>query len=130
MSTEWNQSGGCDLHSFKNGGTVLEARACWVQNKWPIWLDFGCGPSRLGVEGCYHHVIGWVLNAGQSECRGNASQKSLTFPNTRSSVVGSGFRVSALVTVTREACTKIRAVNNLVPSAVLVVTYIEISKGF
>lgn len=64
---------GCDLHSFENGGAVLKARACWVQNKWTVWLDFRCGPSRLGVEGGHHHVIGWMLNAVQSERRADTS---------------------------------------------------------
>ena len=53
---------GCDLHPFKHGGGVLEARACRVQSKWSIWLDFRRGPSCLGVECRYHHMVGAVLN--------------------------------------------------------------------
>lgn len=75
-------------------------------------------------------MIGAVLKAGRGEHSADASRKALTLPNTRSSVGGSGFKVSALVTITREACTKIRAVSNFVLSGVLVGTYIEIGKVF
>ena len=52
----------------------------------------------------------------------------LTFPKTRSSVGGSGFKVSALVTMTLEAFDKIRVIKRV--ELVLVGTYIELGEGF
>jgi len=103
-----------DLHSLENGGAVLKARGCWIQSEWTIWLDFRCRPSRSGVECSHHHMIGAVLSAEWGEHSADASGKRLTVPNTRFSVDGSGFKVPALVMMTREAWTKVRAVNDLV----------------
>ncbi len=45
------------LHSFKDVGAVLEARAHRVQRQWRVRLDFGRRPPRRRVETHSKHMI-------------------------------------------------------------------------
>ena len=45
------------LHSFKDVGAVLEARAHWIQRQWRVRLDFGRRPSRRRVKTDNEHMV-------------------------------------------------------------------------
>ena len=49
------------LHPFEYSGPVLDAATSRIDLQRIARFDFGTGPANLGIEFCYHHVVGHYL---------------------------------------------------------------------